>query len=129
MFNNALNNVLKFAATAVQETPSIFDNAPVESVAQPAAGFVEACTDWVSENKAAVIGATAAVAVGVGAYYSYPWVRDKFKGSKGTTAASKPSTPESNPAAPTAEDVQEDLKAAVNQAREFTEKNPRSTKK
>jgi hypothetical protein len=129
MLNNALNNVLKFAATAAQEAPGIFDNAPVDSMAQPASGFLETCTEWVSENKTVVIGATAAVAVGVGAYYSYPWLRGKLKGSKDAQTASNPATPEADSTGPTAEDVQSDLQESVRKANEYAAKNPRSARK
>ena len=118
-----LNNVLKFAATAAQETSSIFDNAPVESMTGPASGLFETCTDWVSENKTAVIGAAAVVAVGLGAYYSYPLLRDRFKGSRNGKTESKQATPEANCAPPTAEEVHEDLERATHAAQEFMKNN------
>ncbi|MGF6604722.1 hypothetical protein P3T23_009478 [Paraburkholderia sp. GAS448] len=123
MLNNALNNVLKFAATAAQETSSIFDNAPVESMTEPASGLFETCTDWVSENKTAVIGAAAVVAVGLGAYYSYPLLRDRFSSRNGTTE-SKQATPETNSAPPTAEQVQAELERATQAAQDFMKNKP-----
>ncbi|MBB5409158.1 ElaB/YqjD/DUF883 family membrane-anchored ribosome-binding protein [Paraburkholderia sp. HC6.4b] len=123
-----LNNVLKFAATAAQETSGIFDNAPVESVVKPASGFLETCTDWVNENRNAVVGAGAAVAVGVGIYYSYPWLRDKVKDMTGGKTEATSATPEAN-AAPTAEEIQEGLEEAVRKANEYTTRNPKSAKK
>jgi hypothetical protein len=130
--SNAFSNVIQFAATAAQESGNIFDGAPAEAVTGSGGGFIDTCVDWVSENRNLVIGAGAVAGAAAGAYFAYPWLRDKFSESKNNqpqpaqaSAQKKPDAPAETPAetpAPTAEEVQENLRRATEAAQEHLKK-------